>query len=114
VVTLLNIDFTGAEKAGFYLGKYFSTNYLKVTGYYSKNKASSKEAIEFTCSKSYENVELLIMDSDIIFIMTLDDVVLSIWQTIKNFNIKDKILCHTSGSLSSKIFSNKNNSGAFT
>lgn len=113
VVILLKIGFIGAGKVGFSLGKYFSTNNLNVTGYYSKNSVSSKEAAKFTDSKFYENIDPLIMDSDIIFITTPDDVVLKVWQTIKNFNIRGKILCHTSGSLSSKIFSDINNSGAF-
>ena len=113
MVILLKIGFIGAGKVGFSLGKYFSTNNINVTGYYSKNSSSSKEAAEFTNSKFYENIDSLIMDSDIIFITTPDDVVFKVWQNIKNFNIKDKILCHTSGSLSSKIFSDINNSGAF-
>jgi predicted short-subunit dehydrogenase-like oxidoreductase (DUF2520 family) len=112
-VILLKIGFIGAGKVGFSLGKYFSINNLNVVGYYSKNSSSSKEAAKFTNSKFYECIDLLIMDSDIIFITTPDDVVFKLWQNIKIFNIKDKILCHTSGSLSSKIFSDINNSGAF-
>lgn len=113
VVILLKIGFIGAGKVGFSLGKYFSINNLNVAGYYSKNSSSAKEAAKFTNSKFYEYIDLLIMDSDIIFITTPDDVVFKLWQNIKTLNIKDKILCHTSGSLSSKIFSDINNSGAF-
>jgi predicted short-subunit dehydrogenase-like oxidoreductase (DUF2520 family) len=113
VVILLKIGFIGAGKVGFSLGKYFSINNINVTGYYSKNSSSSKEAARFTNSKFYETIDLLIMDSDMIFITTPDDVVLKVWQNIKGFNLKGKILCHTSGSLSSKIFSSIDNSGAF-
>jgi predicted short-subunit dehydrogenase-like oxidoreductase (DUF2520 family) len=109
----LKIGFIGAGKVGFSLGKYFSINNLTLTGYYSKSSFSSKEAAEFTNSKFYENIDSLIANSDIIFITTPDDVVSKVWQTIKHFNIRDKIICHTSGSLSSKIFSDINNSGAF-
>jgi len=113
VVILLKIGFIGAGKVGFSLGKYFSINNINLTGYYSKSTSSSKEAAKFTNSKFYETINLLIMDSDIIFITTPDDVVLKVWQNIKYFNLKGKILCHTSGSLSSKIFSDIDNSGAF-
>ncbi len=109
----MKIGFIGAGKVGFSLGKYFSINNLTLTGYYSKSSFSSKEAAKFTNSKFYENIESLIANSDIIFITTPDDVVSKVWQTIKHFNIRDKIICHTSGSLSSKIFSDINNSGAF-
>lgn len=109
----LKIGFIGAGKVGFSLGKYFSVNSLKVSGYYSKTLTSSKEASKFTNSKTYTDVVSLIRESDIIFITTPDDVVFSIWQNIKKLNLENKIICHTSGSLSSKIFSNINNSGAF-
>lgn len=109
----MKIGFIGAGKVGFSLGKYFSVNNISVTGYYSKSSFSSKEAAEFTNSKFYKTINLLIMDSDMIFITTPDDVVEEVWQNIKSYNLKDKILCHTSGSLSSKIFSSIDNSGAY-
>lgn len=109
----MKIGFIGAGKVGFSLGKYFSINNINLTGYYSKSTSSAKEAAKFTNSKFYDSIDSLIMDSDMIFITTPDDVVLKVWQNIKYLNLKDKILCHTSGSLSSKIFSNIDNSGAF-
>jgi predicted short-subunit dehydrogenase-like oxidoreductase (DUF2520 family) len=109
----LKIGFIGAGKVGFSLGKYFSINSLKLSGYYSKNLDSSKKAAEFTYSSYYINIYDLIEESNIIFITTPDDVVSSIWQNIKSLKLESKIICHTSGSLSSKIFSDINNSGAF-
>jgi len=109
----MNIGFIGAGKVGVSLGKYFKANDLELTGYYSRSFNSAKEASEFTDSKPYEDLHSLIKDSKIIFITTPDDSILSLWNVIKEYDIKDKIICHTSGSLSSKIFSNINNSGAF-
>ncbi|NMM61675.1 DUF2520 domain-containing protein [Clostridium sp. P21] len=109
----MKIGFIGAGKVGFSLGKYFSINNITLTGYYSKSSSSSKEAAEFTGSKFYESINELIDDSDIVFITTPDDIVFKIWQTIKHSDIRNKIICHTSGSLSSKIFSDINNLGAF-
>jgi len=112
-VILLKVGFIGGGKVGFSLGKYFSINNINITGYYSKSSSSAEEAAEFTNSKFYETIDPLIMDSDMIFITTPDDVVFEVWQNIKYFNLKGKIICHTSGSLSSKIFSDIDNSGAF-
>lgn len=110
----MNIGFIGAGKVGFSLGKYFSTKNKIVEGYYSRNYQSSIEAAKFTNSKAYRNLEELVMKSNIIFITTPDDYIADIWEEIKNFQIEGKIICHTSGSLSSKIFSGINKLGAFS
>ncbi len=109
----MDIGFIGAGKVGFSLGKYFSQNKVNVTGYYSRTEKSASEASKFTNSKMYKNLDNLIKDSDTIFITISDDSIYDIWQKISVLNIKGKILCHTSGSLSSKVFSNISNSGAF-
>lgn len=102
----MNIGFVGAGKVGFSLGKYFCNNDIKVSGYYSQNLESSKEAAKFTKSKFYVNLNDLIKESDIIFITTPDSIISSVWGMIDKSAIKNKILCHCSGSLSSKVFSN--------
>ncbi|MDP4146065.1 MAG: DUF2520 domain-containing protein [Bacillota bacterium] len=109
----MKIGFIGAGKVGFSLGKYFSINNLELSGYYSRNHNSAVEASKFTDSTSFFNLEDLIRESDLIFITTPDDKIKHIWQEINNFDIRDKIICHASGSLSSKVFSNISNSGAF-
>jgi predicted short-subunit dehydrogenase-like oxidoreductase (DUF2520 family) len=107
----LKIGFIGAGKVGFTLGKYFSDKGIKLSGYSSKSKKSSMNASIFTNSKNYINIEDLINESDFIFITTPDDEILNVWKRIRSFNLENKIICHTSGSLSSKIFSDANNSG---
>ncbi|MFK4784741.1 Rossmann-like and DUF2520 domain-containing protein [Fusobacterium sp. MFO224] len=109
----MNIGFIGAGKVGFSLGKYFSMKNKKVEGYYSRNYESSVEAAKFTNSKAYRNLEELVIKNDIIFITTPDDTIKDIWEDIKKFQIEGKIICHTSGSLSSDIFSDIDSLGAF-
>lgn len=109
----MNIGFIGAGKVGFSLGKYFSINSISLSGYYSRSFTSSKQASEFTDSKAYENIEEFLNATDIIFITTPDDMILNIWNEIYKYKLQNKFICHCSGSLSSKIFSNLNNSGAF-
>lgn len=109
----MKIGFIGAGRVGFSLGKYFFEKGLSISGYYSRTYRSAYEASKFTDSNCYEKLNDLIKNSDTIFITTPDDVIHDIWNEMCNLNIKDKIICHTSGSLSSEIFSNINNSGAF-
>lgn len=105
-VIIIKIGFIGAGKVGFSLGKYFKENKLTVTGYYSKNVDSANRAAIFTDSKLYNNIANIIYESDIIFITTIDSEIINVWNEVKNMSIKNKIFCHCSGSLSSKIFSN--------
>ena len=107
------VGFIGAGKVGISLGKYFSNKGIKVSGYYSKSSDSSLEAAEFTGTTSYSEISKFISNCNLIIITTPDDVVIEIWNVLKKHNLKDKIICHTSGSLCSNIFSNIHTSGAF-
>jgi Uncharacterized conserved protein len=100
----LKIGFIGAGKVGFSLGKYFLSKGLKISGYYSLNKSSAEEAARFTLSKSFNLISEFVTESDFIFITTNDDQINNVCNQIKNFNIKNKLIAHCSGSLSSKYF----------
>lgn len=102
----MKIGFIGAGKLGFSLGKYLIENNIKVNGYFSFNINSAKEAAIFTNSKYYNSLKSIIDDCDTIFITTPDGVIKEIWNSINKLSIKNKIICHCSGSLSSNIFSN--------
>ena len=110
---IINFGFIGAGKVGFSLGKYLKENNIDVSGYYSKTGHSAKEAAVFTNTRQYEKLEDIINDSDAIFITTQDGQIKSVWNEIKKLPIKEKIICHCSGSISSEIFSNINNHGAY-
>lgn len=107
------IGFIGCGKVGFSLGKYFSLKGITLSGYYSKSYTDAIDASKFTNSKAYKNINDLARDSSMIFITTPDDSIHEVWQNLKNLNLTNKIICHTSGSLTSSIFSNIDNSGAF-
>ena len=101
----MKFGFIGAGKVGFSLGKYLKENNIDLNGYYSKSKHSAKEAAIFTGTKKYDNLEMLIEDSDAIFITTPDGEIQGVWNKINRLSIKDKLICHCSGSISSEIFS---------
>lgn len=109
----MKIGFYGAGKVAFSLGKYFKMKNIPLSGYYSQNYNSTIDASEFTSSNAYANLEDFIDESDFIFITTPDDIINEAWQRTKNYNIDGKIIAHASGSLSSHIFNEAKESGAF-
>lgn len=92
-------------KSRFFLGRYFSGHSIKVSGYYSRNPKSAREAADFTGTGFYTSIDDLMRDSKVIFITTPDDAIGQIWEQLKAANICDRIVCHCSGVLSSEIFS---------
>lgn len=107
------IGFAGAGKVGVSLGKYFCSNGIKLSGYYSRTYLSAEQASKFTNSKAYADIESFINDSKIIFLTTPDDSLSNIWNIMSKFDLRGKLVCHTSGSLSSKIFSDICDLGAY-
>lgn len=105
-VIVIRISFIGAGKVGFSLGKYLKESKFKVVGYYSKNLGSAKDAAKFTETKYFNDLQEVIDSSDVIFITTPDGVIEVVWNELKELSIKNKIICHCSGSLSSDVFSN--------
>ena len=90
-----------------------SDNEIQVTGYYSRHAESAREAAEFTNSKCYEDVELLVEESDAIFLTVPDGAIKSTYDRIKVFDISNKQICHCSGALSSaEVFDDVRERGA--
>lgn len=110
---IIKFGFIGAGKVGFSLGKYLKENSIDISGYYSKSQHSSKEAAIFTNTRQYNNLEDLIKNSDAIFITTPDNQIADVWNEVKKLPIKEKLICHCSGAISSEVFSNINNHGAY-
>lgn len=111
---LIKIGFIGAGKVGFSLGKLFTNHNIEVSGYYSRSKDSAHNASLFTGTKHFLSVEELVKESTIIFITVPDDEIFNVYQKIKNNSLNGKILCHSSGSLSSHIFSDIDDFGAYS
>ncbi|MGL4655327.1 MAG: Rossmann-like and DUF2520 domain-containing protein [Sarcina sp.] len=109
----MKFGFIGAGKLGVSLGKYFTSNDIRVSGYCSKRLESAKDASEFTNTKCYESLEELVLESDAIIISTSDLVIEEVWDDLKTLNIKGKIICHCSGVISSEVFSDIDSLGAY-
>ncbi len=85
---------------------------MKLSGFYGKNPKSTLEAVNITKSKFYNNIQEIIKESDILFITTPDDIISTIDNELLKFDLKNKSVCHTSGSLKSNVLCNAKHSGA--
>lgn len=106
----INIGFLGAGKVAFSIGKYISLNKECNISYYSKDYKDAVKASTFVGGKAYKDINTFVKDNDLLFITTNDSNILNAYLSIKDYlkNIKkDKIICHCSGVLSSKIFFKK-------
>lgn len=109
----MTVGWIGAGKVGCSLGRYLADHGVMVSGYYSKSQASAQEAAEFTGTNAYDTMEALVADSDVIFITVPDDVIVQVWEQLKQMQLAGKRICHCSGVLSSNIFSDKQAHGVY-
>jgi predicted short-subunit dehydrogenase-like oxidoreductase (DUF2520 family) len=113
----MKIGFIGAGKVGFTLGKYFTENGVSVgvsvSGYFSRNLESAKQASDFSGTTCFEKIENIITESDILFLTVPDSAIKDVWDNLKTMPIRGKIICHCSGLMSSKDFDGINEYGAF-
>jgi predicted short-subunit dehydrogenase-like oxidoreductase (DUF2520 family) len=110
----VKIGFIGAGKVGVTLAKYFSTGHT-IVGFYSKSNKSAEEAATFCGSKVYTTYQQLLCASDMVFITVPDGQIEATWNKIKEsqINLSGKIFIHCSGALSSTVFTERKNFGAY-
>ena len=77
---------------------------LELSGYYSRNADSSKYSADLTKTLAYESLKKMVDENQILIITVPDDEISRVWKQLLKLNIEDKVVCHCSGSLSSKIF----------
>ena len=108
----MRIGIIGAGKVGTTLGKYLSIHGKNVTGFYSRTHESADEAATFAETETYSSLCKLVEASDVIFITTPDGVIPQVWGELLHQDISNRIICHFSGSLSSHVFSGREEAGA--
>ena len=96
----MKIGIIGAGKVGTSLGKYFVSFNLSLTGFFDFMEDAAKEAAEFTGTTFYEDIDAIVEESDTLFLTVPDGKIRSVWDSIKDKNIKGKFVCHCSGALS--------------
>lgn len=104
----MKIGFIGAGRVGCTLGKMFREHGISVSGYYSRTKEHAEEAAQFTDTSVYESLESLSHESDALFLTVSDNSIISVFQELdKTVDLTGKIICHTSGAMSSEVFSSE-------
>ena len=96
----MRIGFIGAGRVG-----YLKTKGLDIAGYYSRTMEHAADAAEFTDTRYFSNAVDLINECDAVFITVSDNAIKPVFDEIKHLReIDGRIICHTSGALSSEIF----------
>lgn len=109
----MQIGIIGAGKVGCSIGKYLLEQDVSVSGYYSKSKESVDLAATFTNTRAFDSLEQVIKESDLIFITTPDDSISEVWEKLWDYSMQSKTVCHFSGSLSSVVFSRREEKGVY-
>lgn len=109
----MNIGIIGAGKVGVSVGRYLKDNNIQISGFYDINSDNAAFAAQFTQTDCFSDLEELVKLSDTLFITTPDGVIGSVWDCIRNnMSVKNKIVCHFSGALSSDVFTDSQSTGA--
>jgi len=85
----MKIGIIGAGRVGCSIGKYLRTKDMELAGYYDVDSAAAKEAAEFTRTESF------------------DSLIIPVWEQLKELSLRNQIICHCSGALSSDSFSGR-------
>lgn len=112
----MNIGIIGAGKVGVSVGRYLKDNNIQISGFYDIDSENAAFAAQFTQTDCFSELKELVKVSDTLFITTPDTVIGSVWDCIiknKNMSVKNKIVCHFSGALSSDVFTDSQSTGAF-
>jgi len=99
----LKIGFIGAGKVGISLGRYFEHNGFEISAYFNRSYLDITQ-YGFEKKQFLNSIKDVVNSSDIIFITVTDTAISDMWNSIKELSIKNKIICHCSGCLSSDIF----------
>ena len=74
---------------------------------------SAKEAAAFTNTEAFDDLKKIVCASDVLILTVPDGRIEAVWDSIKAFDIKGKLICHCSGAMTSNIFSGVTEAGAF-
>lgn len=107
------IGFIGAGRVGVTLGAYLSARGHRVAGYVSRTAASAEKAARLTGSVRFADYGELVGKSGVIVVTTPDDSIGEVWERLAKCDVAGRMICHTSGSLSSEVFTGAARRGAY-
>ena len=108
----IKIGFIGPGKVCINLARYFTHYNLNVVGIYGRNKNHNDDIFISHKCEYFNKIEDLIKQCNIIFITTPDDIISKIDLELSRFDLRNKSVCHCSGSLNSQVLSNVKHANA--
>ncbi len=109
----IKVGFIGPGKVGVSLGRYFTQKGIKLTGFYGKNIKTTREAANFTKSKIFIQAFKILLQKVIYYLLQHLMTSFSIIdRELSKFDLNNKSVCHTSGSIQSNVLCNAKHSGA--
>ena len=109
----MKAGFIGAGKVGCSLGRYFVHYGIPAAGYLSRSGESARQAAQAARTQHFDTIDKLLSMCDVLFITVPDSQIKGVWDQIRAFPVRGKFICHCSGSLSSAIFSEITEAGAY-
>ena len=110
----MKAGFIRAGKAGCSLGRYFVHYGIPLAGYASRSMASAQAAAD--AAHTHKVLIHLTNYYQCVMFFSLrlpDGQIKGVWEQIRAFPVRGKFICHCSGSLSSAIFSEITEAGAY-
>jgi len=99
------VGIIGSGKVGISMGRYLKKNGIKLDGFYDiHSERSTFHSIKLGV-KRFSSIKELLISSKVIMIAVPDDEIIRVWEEVKGEEIEGKTIFHTSGSLSSEVFS---------
>jgi len=111
----MKIGIIGVGKVGVSLGQYLirNANAANIIGIYDTSEDAAKKGANLLKTVRFGNLKDLVKISDILFLTVTDDAIKTVWEQIADFDIREKIVVHCSGALSSDVFTGIAQKGAF-
>lgn len=114
----MKIGFVGAGKVGTNLAMYFANYGLLISGFFIRAETNTKKGTDDGKFRKFTELDLLVNESDIIFITVTDDSISEIVNKLSllEMDLKGKTFVHTSGSnsMNSLVELKKKNAKVFT
>lgn len=103
------IGVIGCGKVGLSFSRYLKKNGIEVSGFYDTDIKKAVFCGQDLKVEVFPSIQKLLVSSKIIMVTVPDDNIIKVWKSIKGLNLEGKTIFHTSGSLSTDVFSESRN-----
>lgn len=108
----MKAGFIGPGKVGVSLARYLIHQGIQVTGFFGGSLGHARDAAGLTGTVCFESLQDILFASDLLFVTVPDDQVAMVDAELARQELRGKIICHTSGSLTSDALAGSRRSGA--